>query len=352
MNAYRQQGAEPEHQLMGNQFPAAATRGLSPARMALLEEQLMREISRAEPAPAAVAPRRRARWGLVAVPVTVTAAAAVVLTNIGGPASPSAPYTALSPVVKVQPASAEGTTELMREVADATRESHPLTVRSDQYVYIRSKVGFSRQTAQRTMNGPTHMDAVHEREVWLPQDPARAGLIREAGKDERLAGTGQARVDGGAATTPGAGNATYAQTAALPTDPDTLLETIYTVTAGRAPSRDAAAFDWIGDTIDEAIVPPRNEAAIWLAAAKIPGVAVVHDAVDAAGRHGEALAFESLGERTEYIFDTTTHTYLGERSYLVKNTPAGKAGQLTGISAILDRGVTDRLGLAPADTDK
>jgi hypothetical protein len=67
--------------------------------------------------------------------------------------------------------------------------------------------------------------------------------------------------------------------------------------------------------------------------------------VDAAGRHGEALAFESLNERSEYIFDKTTHTYLGERSYLVK---AGKAGQLTGITAVLDRGVADKIGQVPS----
>ncbi|MFD7447125.1 hypothetical protein [Streptomyces sp. NPDC059909] len=75
---------------------------------------------------------------------------------------------------------------------------------------------------------------------------------------------------------------------------------------------------------------------------------VVHGAVDAAGRRGEALAFESLNERTEYIFDKTTHTYLGERSYLLKDSKAGKAGQLTGISAVLDRGVADKAGQVPS----
>ncbi|MFC8234242.1 hypothetical protein [Streptomyces sp. NPDC057284] len=108
------------------------------------------------------------------------------------------------------------------------------------------------------------------------------------------------------------------------------------------------AFNWVGDTVGEAIVPPKVEAAIWMAAAEIPGAEVVHDSVDAAGRHGEALAFESLGERTEYIFDKTTHTYLGERSYLGKDTNAGKTGQLTGISAALDRGVADEIGQVPS----
>jgi hypothetical protein len=190
------------------------------------------------------------------------------------------------------------------------------------------------------------LDAVHERQVWLPEDPTRPGLIREGGKDENLGGDdAKVRIDGGTPTTAGADNTPYAQVAALPTDPDVLLKKIYAITEGRAPGRDAAAFDWVGETISEAIVPPKVEAAIWLAAGKIPGVEVVHDAVDAAGRHGEALAFESLNERSEYIFDKTTHTYLGERSYLVK---AGKAGQLTGITAVLDRGVADKIGQVPS----
>ncbi|SOF02406.1 hypothetical protein SAMN05446589_9552 [Streptomyces sp. OV198] len=348
MNAFPQRGEETERQAMADQFPATATHGLSSARTALLEEHLMREITRTEAAPVAVAPRRP-RWRLVAIPVAVAAVATAVVLNVTGSTTPAAPSVALSPVVKVLPASAQGTAELMQQVAVATGESKPLTIRADQYVYVKSEVGFSRQIHERTMDGPIKLDAVHERQVWLPEDPTHPGLIREGGEDENLGGgSAQVSIDGGAPTTPGAGNTTYAQVAALPTDPDALLKKIYTITEGRAPGRDAAAFDWVGETIGEAIVPPKVEAAIWLAAGKIPGVEVVHGAVDAAGRHGDALAFESLNERTEYIFDKTTHTYLGERSYLVKDSKAGKAGQLTGISAVLDRGVADKIGQLPS----
>ncbi|WTP83684.1 CU044_5270 family protein [Streptomyces sp. NBC_00178] len=329
---------------MADHFPASATHGLSSARSALLEEHLMREITRTE-APAAP---RRPLWRLAVIPVAVAAAATAVVLNATGSTSPAAPATALSPVVKVLPASAQGTPELVQQIAAATSRRRPLTIRADQYVYVRSEVGFSRQIRQRTMDGPVKLDAVHEREVWLPEDPTRPGLIREGGKDESLGGGGTAVLDGGTPTTAGAGNTPYAQVAALPTDPEVLLKKIYAVTEGSAPGRDAAAFDWVGETIGEAIVPPEVEAAIWLAAGKIPGVQVVHDAVDAAGRHGEALAFESLGERSEYIFDRATHTYLGERSYLVKAGDAGKAGQLTGITAVLDRGVADKTGQVPS----
>ncbi|MFJ9351623.1 CU044_5270 family protein [Streptomyces sp. NPDC101237] len=349
MNAFPQRGEETERQAMADQFPATATHGLSSARTALLEEHLMREITRTDSAPVAVAPRRP-RWAMVAVPVAVAAVATAVVLNVSGSTTPAAPSSvALSPVVKVLPASAQGTSELMRQVAVAAVKGKRLTVRADQYVYVKSEVGFSRQIHERTMDGPIKLDAVHERQVWLPEDPARPGLIREGGQDEKLGGgTAKVSIDGGAPTAPGADNTTYAQLAALPTDPDVLLKKIYAITEGRAPGRDAAAFDWVGETIGEAIVRPKVEAAIWLAAGKIPGVEVVHNAVDAAGRHGDALAFESLNERTEYIFDKTTHAYLGERSYLVKDSTAGKAGQLTGISAVLGRGVADKIGEVPS----
>ena len=127
-------------------------------------------------------------------------------------------------MVKVLPASAHGTTELMQQVAAATGAGRHLTIRPDQYVYVKSEIGFSRQVKQRTMDGPIRMDAVHEREVWLPEDPTRSGLIREGGEDVNLGGSGvQVSVDGGAPTAAGAGNTPYAQVSALPTDPDVLL---------------------------------------------------------------------------------------------------------------------------------
>jgi hypothetical protein len=101
---------------------------------------------------------------------------------------------------------------------------------------------------------------------------------------------------------------------------------------------------WIGDHLTEAIVPPELTAAVIRATARIPGVVVVHDAVDDAGGHGEALAPAFDGERTELISGKNTRAYLGERSYLVKNTTAGKAGTLTAGAAVLARAVVDSAG--------
>jgi hypothetical protein len=89
-------------------------------------------------------------------------------------------------------------------------------------------------------------------------------------------------------------------------------------------------------------------AALYRAAAKIPGVVLVADSVDAEGRHGVAVArTDEEGERREWIFNPTTVEYLGERSYLVRDTDLGKAGMLTGTTAVLQRGVVHKTGELP-----
>jgi hypothetical protein len=170
--------------------------------------------------------------------------------------------------------------------------------------------------------------------VWLAADPSTDGLIHEGGQNTTIHNSGKGVVNPGEASQP-ARPGTVPQIASLSTNPDALLKQIYSATRGEAPGKDAAAFNWIGETVSESIVPGDVASSIWRAAAKIPGVVLVKDATDAAGRHGEAIAHVSNGERTEYIFDRNTHLFLGERSYLIKDTPMGKAGMLTGTSAVL-----------------
>jgi len=152
-------------------------------------------------------------------------------------------------------------------------------VPANAYVYVRSEVAFSKTVKEHTFNDPRVLDALHIREVWLPKDPTKAGLIREGGKDTSLRGAGTVRIDGGPSTSAGADNGTCA--------------------------------------------------------------------TDAAGRHGKAAAFTADGERTEYIFDTSSLTYLGERSHLVTTSSRGKAGTLTSDTAVFTRAVVGKVGELP-----
>ena len=96
-------------------------------------------------------------------------------------------------------------------------------------------------------------------------------------------------------------------------------------------------------------MPSATAAAIYRAAARIPGVTEVDDAVDAAGRHGIAIAREDtrLGLRTEWIFDASTLGYLGERSVLSRDSAMGEAGTVFDTRAVLERAVVDRSGQEP-----
>ena len=55
---------------------------------------------------------------------------------------------------------------------------------------------------------------------------------------------------------------TVPQIASLSTNPDTLLKQIYSATRGQAPGKDAAAFNWVGDTVSESIVPANVASAL------------------------------------------------------------------------------------------
>ncbi|MCX2922850.1 hypothetical protein [Streptomyces sp. NEAU-W12] len=95
------------------------------------------------------------------------------------------------------------------------------------------------------------------------------------------------------------------------------------------------------------MTPPETSAALYRAAVLIPGVDVVPEAVDAAGRHGVAVSRTHDGERTEWIFDRSTAQLLGERTVLVEDSAWGKAGTVVTSVALVDRGIVDEAGQTP-----
>ncbi|MFF2520235.1 CU044_5270 family protein, partial [Streptomyces sp. NPDC058086] len=129
----------------------------------------------------------------------------------------------------------------------------------------------------------------------------------------------------------------------LPTDPDALLKKIYKETKGQGNSPDQEAFTTVGDLLGEQLAPAKLNAALYRAAAKIPGVVVVDHAQDAAGREGIALAHvdQQSGDRTEWIFDRKTYSYLGSRGVQVEQADDVKPGTVLEYTAVLERAVVD-----------
>ncbi|WP_214411300.1 hypothetical protein [Sphaerisporangium fuscum] len=98
------------------------------------------------------------------------------------------------------------------------------------------------------------------------------------------------------------------------------------------------------------MLPPKLGAALYRAVARIPGVTIVDDSQDAAGRAGIAVAREDAGTRTECIFARDTLEYLGQRKIQVQDTKWLKKGALLKTSAIFARGIVDKLGERPGGT--
>jgi len=202
--------------------------------------------------------------------------------------------------------------------------------------------------------GHTYLEKPHQREIWTSvSDLCRPGLLRENGQDTPLNGPAGGGVDIAGVPVPqpagcpdkgSVNDPTYRLLQTLPTNPRTLLNLIYAETRGEgaAPGHDQEAFITIGDLLRESIPPPEVSAALYRAAALIPGVTVVNNAADAIGRHGVAVArTDKNGTQSEWIFDRTTLRMIGEREVDLAT------GSVTGATAILARAFTDRAGQLP-----
>lgn len=221
---------------------------------------------------------------------------------------------------------------LAAEHADAPRD-----IRDGQFVYIKSKVAWTSQDG----DGPAKLDPVHQREVWLPVDGKEQGMVHEPfSRSEHLLLEKE---------TPGnARNTNYRHLQTLPTDPDKMYDWLVRASGDGSGSKDEANFVLVGDLARESLMPPAQAAALYRAAARISGVFVIDDAVDAAGRHGVAVARVDDGERRELIFDKKTKEFLGEREVAVEDLPWGfEKGDVTARTAVLERTVVDKRGERP-----
>jgi hypothetical protein len=177
---------------------------------------------------------------------------------------------------------------------------------------------------------------LHIREAWNSPD-GKQGWLDEPGYQPK----GGITLNSDVESSLNAPSYDYLKT--LPTDPDALLKKIYKETKGQGNSPDQEAFTTVGDLLGEQLAPAKLNAALYRAAAKIPGVVVVEHAEDAAGREGIALAHvdQKSGDRTEWIFDSKTYAYLGSRAVQVKQAYGIKPGTVIDWTAVLERAVVD-----------
>ncbi|MFJ2778839.1 CU044_5270 family protein [Kitasatospora sp. NPDC087315] len=341
-------------------LPPPARPELSADRHRLLRGHLMSEL-REQPVRV-----RRGRPGRVVVPALAGGLAlALVLTGGGsasGPDRSQAPQaTQAQPSAGSAPLNAApvAAVRLLNQAADAADRAQDTTPRGDQFVYVKSVQTYpstDEATGEATKGTPQN------REIWRSVDGSRWGLLvmdgqrRPTGQDLK---DPHARPDepaphplGGGWLEPTPGNtgpSGYAYAAALPTDPDQLLAKLKADTKGQGPGPDQEAFATIGDILREQLVPSPVRAALYRAAARIPGVTVVDEVTDAVGRQGVAVArLDSRGVvETQWIFDRSSFEFLGERTVAVKDDGSWRKGEVTGQTTILGRAVVDQVGDRP-----
>ncbi|MFD5371301.1 MULTISPECIES: CU044_5270 family protein [unclassified Streptomyces] len=328
---------------------------LAPERDRELRHTVLRTaLAAGDGAAAHPARERRARGGLrlgwIAAPVAACAvvAGAVVLAPQEGPAGSPGRVSAGRPA-------APDAVRVLSGAALAAAAAPAPDARPGGYVYVKSLVAHAGRDAA---GGPAALPPAHQREVWLPVDGGRPGLLREPGAADTELGAELPvyELDGPGATprrttlataAPSVTNPTHAYVAALPTDPDALLRLIRDQTRGGEGDADQRAFTAIGTLLAETWAPPKVTAALYGAAARIPGVTLLPSAKDAAGREGVAVARTAHGEQTQWIFDRTTSAFLGERTVLTGTTSAGPAGTVLGVSAVLAKASAPAPGVLP-----
>ncbi|MFF7565815.1 CU044_5270 family protein [Streptomyces pseudovenezuelae] len=319
-------------------------RDLPAGRHQFHKEQMMVQI-REDLRNTAVTPVRRNPFlrRAVLLPALACALAGAVVGGLalnGGDANTSL-ATGPALTTRIGAADARGADRLLDDISLAAADTSEPTVRDDQFLYIASKVA---STYERTVDDRTTLvsQKLHSRQVWESPDGKDGWLIEPGNTDEggiTLAG-------------PNPVSSAYDRLTRLPTDPEVLLRKIYkesdAVRDHEVP-RDQAAFVAIGDLLVESYPPADLTVALYKAAADIPGVVAVDDAVDAVGRHGVAVARldEQSGQRTEWIFDKKTYAFLGERTVQVEPNETFKKGTVIFTVAITQRAVVNEMKEVP-----
>lgn len=251
------------------------------------------------------------------------------------------------------PASSASASEILRGAAAQAQRQPSVVVRGDQFVYVESiTTNVSLPQGHEPRPGEI-TSASKQRRIWLSADGSRDGRLLErttsgtaAGLDLVLPGCRDGKSvqtkGGTSATVPCEPQANYHGD--LPTDADRMLAYLYEQGSGTKNPRDQGAFDAGGALIREAYLSPASLGAVFAALARIPGVTVVGDVTDEAGRAGVAVALtEVQGMRTELIFDRRSGVYLGERSVMVRDEGGLKAGQVINATAVLKVAIVDSI---------
>lgn len=202
----------------------------------------------------------------------------------------------------------------------------------------------------------------HIREIWIAPDGSGRLLVTTGGprffgpKDEatwEAAGRPQLDRPGKSDESFGPGGLSYTDFSEYSTDPDELYDQIRSKAQGHGPSTDAEMLVLVGDLLRETVTPPDLRAALFRVAARIPGVELVGEVTDPAGRKGTAIARTSddsgYRARVELVFDPDTSELLAEREVLLERMDwiDAEPGTVIGYAVYLESGIVESASARP-----
>lgn len=258
------------------------------------------------------------------------------------------------------PAASAQAAEILRMAAVAAEHQPALTAGPSQFIYVQTVESAATMTVTGSGRTSVHI-STDLREIWLSAAGTRNGLLREQRRSPaspgRPAGAWQTIVlpgcrDGrldhvvGAASSNGPCVPQPAYLAGLPTTAQAMLAYLYQNSHGQNPPA-VQAFITAGDLIRESYVRPAALAALFAAAAQIPGVSVADHAVSAAGQRGVAVQQTYHGISEQLIFNPRTHAFIGERQVALSASSGLSVGTVLDSTAILRLAVVDQAGQLP-----
>lgn len=313
------------------------------------EARLLLARITAEPA---AAPRRTGSWVKFGVPAAVSMVVVIGMLAVsllrGGPeviqegASPGpSDTTAGSPI----------TIERIAAVAAMQPE---VTVPEGGFRYTKSETRYT-STAIRSDNSYTVLVPM-VREIWVAANGEGRLRSESTGEAEFLtprdeqawkaAGSpplreGSVSDDRFPGGDPGGTDLYFESFDGLPTDPEAMYQVVEERSRNQGIALHQQMFDTVGSLLRETNAPPEIRAALFLAAAKIPGVELKQDVTDPKGRPGVALSlvYDPGGRvmRNELIFDAGTSALLAEGQYVMERSanvyPTGRPDKLPPSSA-------------------
>ncbi|MEO3742224.1 CU044_5270 family protein [Plantactinospora sp. B5E13] len=271
----------------------------TPERLASARNRLVTEMTKTSPGLTTIRRSTRRNWRLVFSGLAAAGVAAAVTSVL---------VLAPDQVGGEVPAARADATQVLHNAAAAALRLPDATPRADQFIY------------RRIQDGPSTYES------WLSVDGTRDGLVKEVTGGESTqtlvpgCRDGQAAVVKGGQALPGRTEPCTPEPAYrpdLPTEAAAMGAYLAKHRSGEPGSVNSAGKDVY--YLAGGYLRPESRAALYQAAAAVPGLRAVENVTDGAGRPGIGIAWPSItanGPTDQVlVFDAETYTLLGTSGY-------------------------------------